>query len=66
MTRFSRSVAQWALGRIIDDAQNGVSSDVLNGLTRARAGSRFIPLSDITAAQRTRSREVDAERLRRQ
>lgn len=66
MANFSRSAAKRALGRIIDDAQNGTISDVLNGLKRARPGSRFIPLSDLTPAQRKRSREVDAERLRRQ
>lgn len=66
MQNYTRSEAKRALGRIIDDAEKGVPSNVLNGLKKARPGSSFIPLSALTPAQQKRSREVDAERLRRQ
>lgn len=66
MTNFSRSEAKRALGRIIDEAENGVRSHVLNGLKKARPGSSFVPLADLDASQRAAAREVDAERLRRQ
>ena len=66
MNNFSRSEAKRALGRIIDAAENGVRSHVMNGLKKARPGSSFIPLTDLDPTLRAVAREVDAERLRRQ